>query len=586
MSALSSRTVSPEMWGGPAARCAALSERGSWFPDAKFGMFIHWGLYSELGGCWQDKAYHGIGEWIQWRARIPAAEYARVAQRFHPVDFNAREWVRTVQDAGMRYLVITAKHHDGFAMFRSAVSPFNIVDATPFKRDPLAELAEACRDVGMPLGFYYSQTQDWHEPDAVGNEWDAVEGERRFDRYLEAKALPQIEELLTNYGDVAILWFDTPGPIAREDSLQLQARIRQLQPGCLINSRIGNELGDYETLGDQEIPRQPHGGLWETIDTHNDTWGYVAHDRNWKAPAEILRRLVQVAACGGNYVLNVGPDGRGRIPALADRMLQSVGTWLEANGTALYGTIPAVASVPWGACTARDKTLYAHVFDWPRDGRLLLPGVPGARVRSVRNLHDGASLAVEQLPEHIVVQTPAMPPDAFASVVVLELDAPLVAQNPRPSLLSGWPLRMDAANAERSGCRLRKRSWMEKFGDWKHAECLEEWEVPGGEARWTFDVPEAGAFYLDLEYSSPTEGDEGSEWILRCGSSETPFVLLGTGESHGDEANPRLLLRKCRIGLLEFTRGSGQAVAIQPKDAAGRQTRLAAVTLVPARIES
>jgi alpha-L-fucosidase len=576
--------VTPEMWGVTAVPHAVQSGRGAWFPEAKFGMFIHWGLYSELGGRWQGKAYHGIGEWIQWRARIPAAEYAQVARRFNPVGFNARDWIRQVQDAGMRYLVITAKHHDGFAMFKSAASAFNIVDSTPFKRDPLAELAEACRDVGLPLGFYYSQTQDWHEPDAVGNAWDAVEGERRFDRYLAAKALPQIEELLRNYGDVAILWFDTPGPITSEDSLKLQECIRTLQPTCMINSRIGNGLGDYETLGDQEIPRQRREGLWETIDTHNDTWGYVAHDLNWKSPGEIVRRLAQVAACGGNYVLNVGPDGCGRIPVLAGRILQSVGRWLVDNGSALYGSSPAaVGSVPWGVCTARSKTLYAHVFDWPIDGRLIVPVGNGLRVRSARCLRNGTPLALDPLPDHAIVRTPVAPPDALVSVLALEMEAPARAEEAMPTLLNGWPLRLEAANAEVRGCQVQKRSWMEKFGDWKHAECLQGWDASGGEALWTFQSPESGAFYLDVEYSSPVEeSKEGSEWQLLCRTSATPFLLPGTGEMPGKSGGQRPLFRVCRIGLVEFAGGTRQTLSIRSTDAA--QVGVRSMTLTPVRM--
>ncbi len=217
-------------------------------------MFIHWGLYSELGGHWNGKTYYGIAEWIMNRARIPVADYSAVAARFDPKNFDARAWVQVARDAGMRHIMITSKHHDGFAIFGSKAGPFNIVDATPFKRDALKELSAACQASGLRLGFYYSQSADWHEPDAIGNTWDFQGREQDFRRYLQGKAVPQIEELLSGYGPVAGMWFDTPGPITPAQSRMLVDLVHKLQPECLVNSRIGNNLGDYETLGDQEIP--------------------------------------------------------------------------------------------------------------------------------------------------------------------------------------------------------------------------------------------------------------------------------------------------------------------------------------------
>ncbi len=212
-------------------------------------------------------------------AEISVKDYETLADRFNPVDFDADAIVRLAREAGMKYVVITAKHHDGFAMFKSAVSNFNIVDATPFGRDPIKELADACKREGLKLGFYYSQFQDWHEIDAAGNTWDfPVPG--NFDRYLEEKALPQIRELLTNYGPIGLIWFDTPGSISSQASKEICDFVYKLQPECLVNSRIGNGFGDYATLGDQEVPKTAPEGLWETIDTHNDTWGYSLHDHN------------------------------------------------------------------------------------------------------------------------------------------------------------------------------------------------------------------------------------------------------------------------------------------------------------------
>ena len=235
---------STDMWGTSTVKPLQGSGRGDWFHHDKFGMFIHWGLYSEAAGVWNGKTYFGIAEWLMRQAQIPAREYAALADRFNPAEFNAESWVNLAKSSGMSYIVITAKHHDGFAMFESQASTFNICHATPFRRDPIRELADACQREGMKLGFYYSQYQDWHEPDAAGNTWD-FPALGNFDRYLRNKALPQIRELLTNYGPVALMWFDTPGSISPAASQELLDLVRKLQPDCLVNSRIGNGLGDY-----------------------------------------------------------------------------------------------------------------------------------------------------------------------------------------------------------------------------------------------------------------------------------------------------------------------------------------------------
>jgi alpha-L-fucosidase len=231
-------------------------ERGSWFKQAKYAMFIHWGLYSELAGDWKGKTYFGIGEWImnKYLAGISVDDYRALAKDFNPVKFDAKAWVSLAKQSGMKYIVITAKHHDGFAMYGSKASSYNIVDASPFKRDPLKELADECRKQGLGFGFYYSQYQDWNEKDAYGNAWDFNPKDAQFDKYFKEKCEPQVRELVTQYGDLAVLWFDTPGKMTKEHSMALVNLVREHQPRCLINSRIGNGVGDYSSLGDMEIP--------------------------------------------------------------------------------------------------------------------------------------------------------------------------------------------------------------------------------------------------------------------------------------------------------------------------------------------
>ena len=256
----------------------------------------------------------GIGEWIMHRAKIPVREYEALAQQFNPVKFDAEAWVRLAQDAGMKYIVITSKHHDGFAMFGSKASPFNVVDATPFKRDVLKELADACARAGMPLGFYYSQAQDWHEPDGAGNDWDfGPDDKKDFDRYLREKAEPQVRELLTGYGPVALVWFDTPRLMTPERAQRFTDLVRSLQPKCLIDGRLG-AAGDYVSTGDNVIPSKVGAEAWETPATINHTWGYKKDDHDWKSPGDVTFKLVDIVSKGGNYLLNVGPMADGVIP--------------------------------------------------------------------------------------------------------------------------------------------------------------------------------------------------------------------------------------------------------------------------------
>ncbi|MBI4476076.1 MAG: alpha-L-fucosidase [Acidobacteria bacterium] len=315
-------------------------KRLAWFREAKYGLFIHWGLYAIPAGEWKGKRSLGIGEWIMNRLRIPVAEYEQLTKQFNPVKFNADEWVRLAMDAGMKYIVITSKHHDGFALFHSKVSQYNVVDATPFKRDILKELADACARHGMRLGFYYSQAQDWHEKNGAGNDWDfGPDDKKDFDQYLRDKAEPQVRELLTGYGPVALIWFDTPRLMTPARAKRFTDIVRSLQPMTLIDGRLGAE-GDYLSTGDNVIPPDVQGRAWETPATINHTWGYRKDDHDWKNPGEILFKLLDITSKGGNYLLNVGPMADGVIPRPSQDVLRAAGAWLKVNGEAVYGTGP------------------------------------------------------------------------------------------------------------------------------------------------------------------------------------------------------------------------------------------------------
>lgn len=313
-----------------------------WFKQAKFGMMVHFGLYSLIGGEWNGRRMPEIAEWAQSYFRIPNRQYARLADAFNPVLFDAEEWVQLAQDAGMQYIVVTAKHHEGFALFDSKYDDFNCVNGAPFGRDLIRELSEACRKRGMKFGLYYSQDQDWHEPDGGGfsakqlncgcmswtNDWDYPDNAAKdYSRMFEGKIKTQVRELLTNYGELALIWFDNPIDISHEQSMELYRMVKQYQPNCLINSRISQDglVGDYRSWGDNEIPEEyQKDGLFETPATLNDTWGYKPYDDNWKSAEEVLRLKQHLNERGVNYLLNVGPDPMGRIPAPAQQILRSV----------------------------------------------------------------------------------------------------------------------------------------------------------------------------------------------------------------------------------------------------------------------
>lgn len=327
-----------------------------WFREARYGMMVHWGLYSLAGGEWNGRRSGSYSEWIQSHQRIPIAEYEKLAKAFQPVCFRAEDWVRLAKECGMNYLVLTGKHHDGFALFRSEADRFNAVDATPFGRDIVGEVSEACYKHGLKFGLYYSQDLDWHEPHGGGyrsghiacagtawcNDWDFPDnGNKDFNLCFENKILPQIEELLTNYGELCLIWFDVPMTLSTDHSRRIYELVKRLQPDCLINSRLGNGTYDYVSLGDNEIPENmpeimpekadmneisgfkpsPYG-LYETAATMNDSWGYCAWDQNWKNPEEIAAIKRRLNGMGINYLLNVGPDGLGRIPARSAEILR------------------------------------------------------------------------------------------------------------------------------------------------------------------------------------------------------------------------------------------------------------------------
>lgn len=399
-----------------------------WWKDAKYGMFIHWGLYSQLAGKWKGQEVAGIGEWIMKRLEIPVAEYEKIATKFNPSAFNAEEYVNLAVEAGMKYIVITAKHHDGFAMYHSKCSTYNIVDATPFGRDPMTELAEACCKAGIKLCFYYSQAQDWHHPDGYG--YGPVPDEKKnFRRYLDEKCLPQLRELLTQYGDIGLIWFDTPQIMSEEHSREVRDFVKSIQPNCIISGRIGNQLGEYMCTGDNRIPLLPYDGDWEVPATLNDTWGFKESDHNWKSPESVLRLLLKINSRGGNYLLNVGPDPAGRIPVESAEILKEVGKFVRANSDAIYGT-SSVWDYPYElesmTFTRRDYHLYVNFFESSQNRLNFV--MLNSRIKKATLLATGESLDFTQTytpassQYRVIIELPETLPSKICNTVDLELE--------------------------------------------------------------------------------------------------------------------------------------------------------------------
>ena len=414
---------------------ASDSARMAWWKEAKFGMFIHWGVYAVPAGTYNGKQYPGIGEWIMNHAKIPVAEYRTYAKSFNPIKYNPEAWVKMAKDAGMKYIVITSKHHDGFALFDSKVTDWDIVDASPYGKDVLKPLVAACRKQGLKIGFYYSQAQDWNHAGgaAGGGHWDSAQN-GNFDAYLEKIALPQVKEILENYGGLDIIWWDTPQNMTPERAKKFMA-LTAKYPNLIMNNRLG---GGYH--GDTETPEQyvPATGFpgrnWESCMTMNDTWGYKSYDNNWKSTKSIIQDLANVASKGGNMLLNVGPTPAGEIPQPSVERLADVGRWMKKNSEAIYGTSPSpFPYLSWGRATRKGQKLYLHVFNYPANGKL---GVPMSNKISKAYLLTDAKkqLKVNGEQGRSSIQLPAVLSDTMNTVVVVEFSGePVVA----PPLVRG-----------------------------------------------------------------------------------------------------------------------------------------------------
>jgi alpha-L-fucosidase len=540
----------------PAQPDAAREKRIQWWRQARFGMFIHWGLYAVPAGEWKGQPIAGIGEWIMNRAKIPVKEYELLAGRFNPVKFDADAWVRVAKEAGQKYIVITSKHHDGFAMFGSKASPYNIVDATPFKRDVMKELSAACQKHGVRLCFYYSQSQDWHHPDGLGNTWDYDDGKKDFPKYLNELVKPHVREILTQYGPIGLIWFDTPQRITREQSQELTGLVHSIQPEALVSGRIGNEVGDYRSMGDNQIPARVMDYDWETPVTLNDTWGFKKDDHNWKSTQTLIRQLVDVVSKNGNYLLNVGPTAEGVIPQPSVDRLLEVGKWIKVNGEAVYGAQPSPYpyEFEWGSITAKPGKLYLHVIDWPKRDFMLyglrskvksahLLAAPGTPLKFLQIQDRTAKLNV------LRITLPPSPPDKDVSVVALELDGkPAVetglAQQPDGKVVLS-PIFAEVAKTPDSGLSIDARG------------VATRWFDAGDKLRWKFRLYRGGEFRVVLVSSETRGASGGDNWegghkVTVTAGDQSASGAVGDGDRRKNDRNPRWQDVYSEIGRLKL----------------------------------
>jgi alpha-L-fucosidase len=557
-------------------------ERLQWWREARFGMFVHWGVYSGLGGTWQGHPVKGYAEHIQRILKIPIPVYReQVAGKFNPTEFNADEWIRAARDAGMGYFIITAKHHDGFAMFDSKTNDYNIVQATPFKRDPMKELKAACQKYGLKFGFYYSHAFDWGEPNAPGNDWDYDNpgGDRNLHggrnwwesypelvtkarSYVDQKAIPQLLELIKTY-DPDILWFDTPQKLPDSENLRILKAVRDASPRVVINGRLVRNWGDYLSTADRPAEFSPHEGDWEGIPTTNESYGYNQNDHSHKPVSHFIQILAKAAARGGNILMNVGPMGNGKIAPEDLAILKGIGQWWKTNGESIRGTSRTPLAVQaWGESTRKGDALYLHVFAWPREGKLVVGGLRTG-VKSAHLLSDPkhANLVTERVnPLDVLIKVPAGAPDQVDSVVVLQCEAEPVGDTTRLLSLSGTNV-LRAFDGELRGTL--------RFGPGKTRDAyVENWTKVRDSVFWRLRLNKNCSFEVRMDYDGPVDS-AGGTFTLTMGTNRLSGVVQ-QGEKHG-----------VKMGSINVQPGNFE-LRLAPEQIHGSELmRLRAITLIP-----
>jgi alpha-L-fucosidase len=561
-----------------ARRHETRDKRMEWWRNAKFGMFVHWGVYSVPAGTYKGKQIKGIGEWIMYSAKIPVAEYKEFARRFNPQRYNAEEWVQVMKDAGMKYVVITSKHHDGFAMYHSDVSEWDIDEASPeFKRDPIDELAKACRKHGIRLGLYYSHCWDWTHPGGakgrnLGGEWDdAQKGDNK--EYFSKIALPQIAEILTRFKP-DVIWFDTPiGPVDVNETVKLLA----LQPDVICNGRLSFTNGDLDVgedyaVHERSVPSSRMERDWEACATTNSSWGYKSYDTKWKAPERLIRDLVKCAGGNGNYLLNVGPTEEGIIPEGSVKVLRAIGKWLEKNGDSIYDTRGGPfdpITLTWGSCTQKKRKLYLHIVNRPAGGSVDLPGLK-TRINKVYSFGDSSKTCpVTRRHESAYVNVSGIEPDPVDTILVAELagDPEIVPVPTRAS--EDGAITLIPRHVSFGG------GWVKASHDRVHI-----WKQPAIWLKWLVEVEKAGKYEVLMDYvANKTQADTPFEITIGGQMLTGRLVDTRSGSNH----------KELSVGTVDISRTGRMNLTFKPGREIGKEhfrqpmIGIWSITLKPAR---
>jgi alpha-L-fucosidase len=464
-------------------------------------------------------------------------------------------------------------------MYDSKVSDYNIVDFTPFRRDPMKELSEACKERDIRFCFYYSHREDWDHPFAYGNYWDfktsqqtgyEFEPEKPFTVYLEEKAKPQVKELLTNYGSLGLIWFDR-GMYTRKQGIEFIKIIRDLQPGCIVNGRVGNYnldlIGDYQNLSDNGMPASGVEEFWETPQTLNETWGYSRFDTLWKSPTEVIHRLAEVVSKGGNYLLNIGPKSDGTIPPASVNVLLEVGTWMKENHESIYGTTASpLPFQDWGFCTAKDSTLFLHVLEWPDDQQLIVSGLRN-RIMEAYTLTGASTLQVKQNGSNHHISLEKVVPDPHNTVIVLKLDHLPETDPPLLSVSTGDTILLNNMTALTKGNTVKRYNRKGKL-------FISKWSSPEDQVAWSIDLEHPGTYSVSINYAAP-KGSERSRFLLEAGQNNLPIILEETGKAFE--------YRSFDIGQLTFQQAGKKQIRLRPdEDLTGDQMYFKSIELRPA----
>ncbi|OQP64414.1 alpha-L-fucosidase [Niastella vici] len=519
-------------------------ERIQWWQQARFGMFIHWGIYSLPGGEWQGKKVDGYAEHLMRKEKITRADYLVLAHQFNPVLFDADAWAKQAKEAGMKYMIITSKHHDGFAMFDSKVSDFNIMQQTPFKRDPMAALSAACHKYGIKFGFYYSHAFDWEHPDAPGNDWEYSNpggdkglygGVNWFNihpellpkavKYVDEKAIPQIKELLVKYHP-DILWFDTPSKLPLSENIRILKAIREVDNHVVVNGRLARSaeysFGDYKNTADRPLEFYPVTGDWEAIPTTNESYGYHKFDNSHKPVSAFVQLLAKAASRGGNLLMNIGPKGDGTFDTKDQAILKGIGAWMQKNGESIYGSKASPLPLQsWGVSTVKENTLYLHVFNWPADNKLYVGGLQ-SNFGKVYLLANKKPLTATRLNEKdVIINLPASMPDTMTTVIAIELKGALKTDSIMVLSPNISTHRLLAFDAQLHGDGF-------SYGDGKTGKYyVQNWKSKDQWLSWTFRTTKPVTFSVSMKYLAG-EGNGGT-FLLQTGAHSKEIKITGGG---------------------------------------------------------